>query len=77
MLSIHKYFLGSCLVPETVKGLTVKKEKRSQGSWMHETGYLLARWKTMTKQRNKRTSGNHRCCGENKAGARKGMIAVE
>lgn len=25
MLSIHKYFLGSCLVPETVKELTVEK----------------------------------------------------
>lgn len=31
MLSIHKYFLGNCLVPETVKGLTVKKgEKESR-----------------------------------------------
>lgn len=31
MFSIHKYFLGSCLVPETVKGLTVEKgEKESR-----------------------------------------------
>lgn len=25
MFSIHRYFLGSCYVPETVKGLTVEK----------------------------------------------------
>lgn len=46
MLSIHKYFLGSCLVPETVKGLTVERGA-------NESRFLDARdWLSLGKMEN-------------------------
>lgn len=46
MLSIHKYFLGNCLVPETVKGLTVEKGA-------NESRFLDARdWLSLGKMEN-------------------------
>lgn len=46
MFSIHRYFLGSCLVPETAKGLTVEKGEK-------ESRFLDARdWLPLSKMEN-------------------------
>lgn len=50
MFSIPRYSLGSCLVPGSVKGLTVERGAKEPRLPDYGIGYLMARWEIMRKQ---------------------------